>query len=281
MFHWLKCFACLLVLVPSLCVGQKNPSAGLEKLKWQEGPASGAIGTKATIQIPRGYVFLGERDTARFLELMGNPPPANNYLIAPKELNWFAVFRFDETGFIKDDERIDPDSLLKQLKQSDESDNEERRRLGMSALYTEGWQVLPHYDVATKQLEWGIRVRDESGVKNVNYTSRLLSRTGVMSAILVANTETLDNDTREFKTALKNFSFVSGEKYSEFKPGDHVAEFGLAALILGGAAAVATKKGFWAVLVGFLVAFKKLLVGLGIAAIAALGRIFRKKQGPR
>lgn len=277
-FHWLKWFTCLLVFIPSICLGQKNLSAELEKLNWQEGPTSGAIGTKATIRIPRGYVFLGERDTARFLELMGNPPPADNYLIAPRALNWFAVFNFNETGFIQDEERIDPDSLLKQLKELDGVSNDERRRLGMRALYTEGWQVLPHYDAETNRLEWGIRLRDEQGVRNVNYSSRLLSRTGVMHAVLVADIETLAKDTHEFKSALKNFSFVSGEKYSEFRPGDRVAEFGLAALILGGTAAVASKKGFWALIVGFLVAFKKLIIGLGLAAMAAVVRIFKKKQ---
>jgi uncharacterized membrane-anchored protein len=57
-----------------------------------------------------------------------------------------------------------------------------------------------------------------------------------------------------------------------------VAEFGLAALVLGGAAAVATKKGFWAVIGGFLAAFWKLLAGLAVAAVAALGGLFKKKQ---
>jgi uncharacterized membrane-anchored protein len=79
----------------------------------------------------------------------------------------------------------------------------------------------------------------------VNYTSRLLGRSGVMSAILVSDVESLSANTEKFKKALLEFSYVLGKRYAEFKKGDRVAEHGLAVLILGGAAAVAAKKGFW------------------------------------
>ena len=250
----------------------------LKKLHWINGPSSGAVGDKATIQIPKNYVFLEAQDTGKFIELMGNPPVDNHYLIAPKDLNWFAVFSFDASGYVKDDEKIDADELLKNLKEGDVRGNEERKRLGMRALYSDGWQVPPHYDLSSKRLEWGVRLRDEDGVTNVNYTSRLLSRTGVMSAVLVADTNTLDSDTKEFKKVLNNFQFVAGESYTEFKDGDKVAEFGLAALILGGAAAVATKKGVWAVIAGFFAAFWKLIVGAVVAALASIGGLFKKKE---
>lgn len=277
----MKKFLLALLFIPLLAFSQQSATEQqneLAKLNWKNGPATGTIGEKATIQVPTGYVFLGERDTRRFIELMGNPPMDNKYLIAPKSLSWFAVFEFKATGYIKDDEKIDADDLLKNLKEADISGNEERKRLGMGALYTDGWQVPPHYDVVTKRLEWGVRLRDEEGTTNVNYTSRLLSRSGVMSATLVADTETLDKDTREFKTVLQNFNFVAGETYAEFKAGDHVAEFGLAALVLGGAAAVATKKGLWAIIAGFFAAMWKILAAAVVAGLAAIRGLFKKKK---
>jgi uncharacterized membrane-anchored protein len=42
---------------------------------------------------------------------------------------------------------------------------------------------------------------------------------------------------------LQNYSFNEGEKYSEFRSGDKIAEYGLSALIVGGAAAAAVKTG--------------------------------------
>lgn len=278
MYSYIKHFLIALLLAPALAIGQTDVRAELGKLNWINGPAKGEIGTKASIQIPKGYVFLGERDTRRFIELMGNPPSDNHYLIAPKALNWFAVFSFNESGYVKDDEKIDADALLKQMKENDGPSNEERKNLGMELLYTDGWQVEPHYDTETKRLEWGMRLRTAAGQMNINYTSRILGRSGVMSAVLVSGVQSLDQDTREFKAVMQNFSYNSGETYAEFKQGDKIAEYGLAALILGGAAAVATKKGFWAVIGGFIAAFWKALAAAAVAAVAGLGSIFKKKQ---
>jgi uncharacterized membrane-anchored protein len=276
----MKRFLWMLTIIPFLAWGQAQADINeeLKKLDWQNGPTKGALAEKASIKIPKGYVYLDEQNTKKFLEINGNPPSDGNYMIAPESLNWFAIFSFDPSGFVKDDEKIDPDAILKSLKDSDGPGNEERKRLGMRSLYTDGWQVAPHYDIDTKRLEWGARLRTDNDEKIVNYTSRLLGRTGVMSAILVSEPATLNADIKDFKNVLKTFSYNQGESYTEFKSGDKVAEYGLAALILGGAAAVATKKGFWAVLVGFFAAFWKVLAGVVVAAIAGLGSIFKKKS---
>jgi len=271
----------LLCFVPSLLWAQRpDPAAELAKLAWQKGPTEARIAGKATIKVPEGYVFLDDGNSRRFLEIAGNPPSDGHYVFAPNSLQWFSVFTFSPSGYVKDDEKIDPDALLKSLKQSDESENEERKKLGMESIFTDGWQVVPHYDAETKRLEWGTRLRTGSGQVVVNYTSRLLGRTGVMSAVLVSNPSTLSQNTQAFNAALQDFSYVPGEKYSEFKQGDRIAEYGLAALILGGAAAVATKKGFWAALAAFFAASWKLIVGVGVAALAGLKRMFggSKKQ---
>jgi uncharacterized membrane-anchored protein len=79
----------------------------------------------------------------------------------------------------------------------------------------------------------------------------------------------MDRDTREFKTLLQAYSFNEGERYAEWRAGDKVAEYGLGALIVGGAAAAAAKSGAFK---GFAKIF-----GVGaIAAIAAIGGILRK-----
>ncbi|MBV6305684.1 DUF2167 domain-containing protein [Candidimonas humi] len=277
----MKRLLAILLFLPLLAIAQQQPNQiqqELAKLAWQDGPSKGVVGANATISIPKGYVFLDGPNTRKFLELNGNPPQDNNYTIAPNTLQWFAIFQFAPTGYIKDDEKIDPDELLKKLKESDISNNEERKRLNMPAIYTDGWASSPHYDIQTKRLEWGTQLHSADGMKNVNYTSRILGRTGVMSVILVADPDTLDQDIREFKQTLSGFTYNPGQAYTEFKKGDKVAEYGLAALILGGAAAVATKKGFWAMLVGAVAAFWKLIVGVVIAGLAGITRIFKKKS---
>jgi len=247
----------------------------LQKLAWQRGPGEGAIGSKAKIRIPNGYSFLDDRNTRRFLELMGNPPRDNHYLIAPADLDWFAVFTFDPVGYVKDDEKIDAAALLDSLKQGDGPGNEERKRLGMAPIYTDGWHVPPHYDAGTKRLEWGMRLRDERGGIHVNYTSRLLGRSGVMSAVLVSSPQTLNDDMKAFNTALAGYDFAAGEKYAEFKSGDKIAEYGLAALVVGGAAAAAAKAGLFKSLGKFLWV---IIGGALMGGWALLKKFFGRKE---
>jgi uncharacterized membrane-anchored protein len=211
---------------------------------------------------------------------MGNPPRDGHYAIVPTtdDETWIGVFSFAPLGYVRDDEKIDPDELLQTLREQEASAAEERRRLGLPALHLLGWYVPPHYDSITKRLEWGTKLQDDNGRILVNYTARLLGRTGVMNAILISDPASLEADKRSFATRLTRFTFNSGERYSEFRQGDKVAEYGLAALVLGGAAAVATKKGLWAVVGGLIASFWKIVVGGAIALLAAIKALFTRKK---
>jgi uncharacterized membrane-anchored protein len=262
-----------LLAVPLAAAAQKDGDAEIarqmQSLAWQRGPTDGSIGGIATIKVAEGMAFLDGPNTRRFLELNGNPPRDNRYTLIGPEGTWFAVFFFEDSGYVKDDEKLDADALLKSLQESDQPANEERKRLGLRPLHTDGWIVPPHYDTATKRLEWGMRLRGDDGHLLVNYTIRLLGRRGVMHAILVSDPESLEREIAEFKTALTGYDFTAGQRYAEFRAGDKVAEYGLAALVLGGAAAVATKTGFFK-------AFGKLIV-VGVVALgAALAAAYNK-----
>jgi uncharacterized membrane-anchored protein len=247
----------------------KQEMAGLA---WQRGPVDGRIGSVASIKVGDRQAFLDGPNTRRFLELNGNPPRDERYVLVSSQ--WFAVFFFENAGYVKDDEKLDPAALLASLQQGDKASNAERERLGMTPLHTEGWHVLPHYDPTTKRLEWGVRLRGGSEERTVvNYSIRLLGRRGVMHAILVSDPESLDRDIAEFKTALGGYEFASGERYSEFRAGDRVAEYGLAALVLGGAAAVATKSGFGKAIGKFIVVG---VAALGSAIVALFRRMTRR-----
>jgi len=269
---------CAAPLLAIAAPNEQDPSAALRALDWHAGPRAEQVVGKATLKTADAEtLFLDENNSTKFLKITGNlPEPGNNIIFSVSD-GWWADFSFNPIGYVKDDEKIDADDLLKTLKKADGPSNEERKRLGLSPLHTEGWYVPPHYDPQTKRLEWGVKL-SSGGQTVLNYTIRLLGRTGVMSATLVSSPETLDKDVASFKQVLRGFDFNSGERYSEFKDGDHVAEYGLAALVVGGAAAVATKKGFWAVIGGFLAAAWKLVVGAIIAAFAGLRTLFKKKE---
>jgi uncharacterized membrane-anchored protein len=280
---YIACFGLLFLFAIDCARAQQKPAVTsrdslwdqIEKLDWKLGPTQGAIAGVATISVPQGSAFLESSASRRFLELQGNIGADGTYTFAPSDVRWFAVFAFDQSGYVRDGERIDPDELLATLKKNNVEVNEERKRRGLQTLVLEDWYVVPHYDVQTKRLEWGTKLREESGAVAVNYTVRLLGRSGVMRATLVSDPNSLDQDTRAFKAALAGFDFDQGQKYSEFRAGDKVAQYGLAALIVGGASAVAVKSGAFKAIGKFLIFG---VFGAIAAAWAAIKNLFSRKR---
>ena len=274
-------------LAAALAIGASAPSVAadseqdvrseMQKLPWQEGPATGDVGSRSKIQIPDGARLLPESSGGRFLELTGNLPEQGDTVLVRK--GWWATLSFDDSGYVKDDEKLDADALLASMRKNEESANEERKKRGMATLTNDGWIVPPHYDPTTKYLEWGVRLRSsDSPQPVVNYTMRLLSRHGSETVILVTSPETLQQDVADLHQVLTGYKFNPGESYAEFRPGDHVAEFGLGALVLGGAAAAAVKAGWFKGLIAGLIAAWKLVAAGVVAAFAGLKRLFSRKS---
>ena len=244
---------------------------------WTPGPAVGRLGRHATINVPDGYFFLDQAATKRFLEENQNIPDGNELgtLVRMKPGSddyWFAVFTYSDVGHIKDDEKdsIDAAALMKTMQDGSREANAERQKRGWAALNLEGWHQPPFYDAATHNLTWATRLNSE-GDTVINHSIRLLGRTGLMSAQLVADPASVDVSIAEFDQVLTSYTFNEGLRYAEFRPGDKLAAYGLTALIAGGAGATAVKTGLfkkiWKLLVFAVVALggglKKLFSGLG------------------
>ena len=247
-----------------------------EKIDWADGPLVARLGDIAEIKIPAGYRFTGKEGTKKFLELTQNPPSGSELgTIIPILSNqddskenemWFVLFEFSDVGYVKDDDKdkLDADQLLKSITESTEEANKERANRGWPPYHVNGWYKPPYYDTATKNLTWAIQGYSADGKNNedhsVNYSVRILGRRGTMNADLVLSPAIADKATPQFGNLLAGFSFLPGGRYSEFRPGDKVAEYGLATLVAGGATAVALKTGlfakFWKLIV---VAFTALL----------------------
>lgn len=271
----------LIVLwTPTAAIAQTDQNfSSLRNLAWQRGPAEAAIGTKAAIEVPQGFVFLDAKDTQRFQELAHNISDGREYLLAPDDLGWYVLFEFSATGYIKDNEKIDANSILENIKRRSVIANKERRRRGWGTMTVTGWRFPPRYNRTTKRLEWAVLAQDDATHEPVvNYNTRILGRTGVMSVTLVAVPQGLDQDVRQLKAILGGFQYEAGERYSEFKPGDKVAKYGLAALITGGAAAVATKTGFFKWLAAAAIGLWKFILA-GIAAFfAGIRALFKRNK---
>ncbi|GHA72827.1 DUF2167 domain-containing protein [Cognatilysobacter bugurensis] len=252
----------------------------IDDLAWQHGPAVGTLGAQATVKVPEGYVFLAPDGARELNRLTQNPDPGvDEYVLAKDDLSWVAYFSYEDVGYVKDDEKLDSADLLATTTEGTEASNEERRANGWPALHVKGWAFEPQYDKTINSLEWAFRLRGEgSNSDTINYNTRLLGRSGVMNVLLVTGDEELQASVADFKRTLPGYAFNAGQTYAEFREGDRIAEYGLAALVTGGAAAVASKKGFFAMLGVFFLKFWKLALAGMVAVGMGARSLFGKKK---
>jgi len=101
---------------------------------------------------------------------------------------------------------------------------------------------------------------------------RLLGRGGVMHLDLVTSPEHIAGVMGNFQALISGFEYQTGYRYAEWRQGDRVAEYGLTALVAGGAGVALLKS-------GLLAKFWKLIVA-GIAAlVAGIRRFWRRITG--
>jgi uncharacterized membrane-anchored protein len=251
----------------------------LRELNWIRGPKSVQLFGNSTLEVPEGYIFLNPADAAKFETITHNIGGGTEYFLAPNDLHWGAHFRFQDDGYVKDDEKIDAASLLDNIKTNTTAANKIRRERGWDEMEVLGWQTPPHYDTQTNRLEWAVSGKDlKANTEIVNLNTRILGRGGVMSAVLIASPEDLTAATAEFNSTLSGFSYSAGQRYAEYKPGDKIAKYGLAALVTGGAAAIAVKTGLWKVIVTGLVAGWKFIAAGAVALFGGIARRFKRKS---
>lgn len=253
-----------------MCVLATNgqTSNPLEKIKWQDGPSIGDLSGTADIRVPEGFVFAGASDTRLLMTAMQNPTSGQEKgFVAPTGLAWFVVFEFDDVGYVRDDDKaaLDGNAMLESIKQGTEIGNKDRQKRGWPTMTIIGWEQAPRYNETTHNLEWAIRAESD-GKPVVNYNTRLLGRGGVMKVTLVADPSEFGPTLPKFRSVLDGYAFKEGQKYAEWKKGDKIAAYGLSALVVGGAAAVAAKagafKGLWKLLVVGFIAIGAALKGL-------------------
>jgi uncharacterized membrane-anchored protein len=272
-----------LMAICAFAAAQKDSASQPKGIEWQKGPTVADLGGVAKINVPAGVKFADGNGARRLLELTGNPPSGDEVgVMVPDrkpgdEAGWTMYFEFDEVGYVSDEDKgkIDANALLDSMKKGTEEANQTRKEKGWIPFHVTGWAKQPFYDEQSHNLTWAILGEDESGKpdnKSVNYSVRVLGRRGTMNVDLVVDPSELQTVLPTFNQLMNGFSYNQGGRYAEFVKGDKVAGYGLAALIGGGAAAVAVKTGFFAailkVLSGvFLALWKVILVVLaGIAS---------------
>lgn len=214
--------------------------------------------------------------------MMGNPPVSGLRVVAPKNLSWFIVYSYHPEGHVQDEEELDSDELMTALLEQEKVINASRAASGLGEIHITGWNFEPQYDRHTNTLQWGLDIRDADGRRVVNRTVRILGREGYVAGTLVVPGEAALFALKSFEDANRAVSYDRGSTYQEFRQGDRIAEYGLAALVTGGVAAAAIKtgaaRGVFSVVLGgieglatMLVAAASTLIGACMAFVARIG----------
>jgi Uncharacterized membrane-anchored protein conserved in bacteria len=256
-------------------------------VKLTRGPATVSLGKVAELKLPEGFAFVGEDSLDRFYELTQNIRGGNEVgvLMAPRD--WMLFFDYDEIGYVKDDEKdkLDAGKLLATMQENQAAANESRKERGWDQMKLVGWATQPHYDEKSKNLKWALNLsssHDNFQDMWINESIRILGRGGVMNITLVSEVPNFKAAEDEADQLLaRHFSYLPGQRYSEFKAGDKVAKYGLTALVLGGGAAAAAKLGLLAKLGAFLGKAWKLVVGALVVVFVGIKKILAKIVGAR
>ena len=168
--------------------------------------------------------------------------------------------------------------MLQSLKDGTEAQNEQREKIGIAPLDVVGWVEPPRYDASTHHLVWSLKAVDRGAPADadatVNYNTYVLGRDGFFEIKLLTDTGHVDKDKSFAQIALNSFHYDAGKRYEDFVVGtDHLAEYGIAALV-GGLAA--KKLGLLAVIGVFVAKFAKLIFLAVAVAGGAVAKLFRR-----
>jgi uncharacterized membrane-anchored protein len=284
--------------VPALAQPAPAPAqneAALEaeaKAAWQagvdvgtKGPAPVPLADQAVLELPADYLFIPTAEATRIMRAMGNIVGEQSFLglvVGTKPGDaWFVVARYIKEGYIRDDDAKEwnADDLLQQLRDGTEAANQERARRGFPQLEIVGWVEKPTYDPDDHRLVWSMLAKEKAEAdadnRSINYNTYALGRDGYVSLNLVTSSSRIDSDKAVARKLLAALSYNSGKRYEDFNSTtDHIAEYGLAALVGG---VVAKKLGLFALIGVFLLKFAK-VIGVAVLAFGgAIWRFFRRK----
>jgi uncharacterized membrane-anchored protein len=288
-------FAALLARADDPAPPSKDQLAAIaSSLQWKTGVITLQDGL-AKITLTDGFRYLDPKDSEKVLhDLWGNPPGSKNLgMIFPADAGplddngWGIEISYEAGGYVKDDDadKINYADLLKQMKKEVQDGNEERTKEGYPAIELIGWAAPPRYDKETHKLYWAKELKVEGASDDtLNYNIRILGRRGVLVLNAIAGMSQFPAIDQKMPEVLAMVDFQPGNTYADFDPKiDKIAEYGLAALVAGGALGAAAKLGLlaliWKYLFVTILALKKVVLLVVVAVVAGFKKLMAKLGG--
>ncbi|HEY1600272.1 MAG TPA: DUF2167 domain-containing protein [Pirellulales bacterium] len=248
-------------------------------ITWVKGPATASLGSHATIDVPAGFQFTGTVGAKTWAEINENlADDTLDGVLMPVNLSWFLNLHYNDIGHVPDNEKgsLDADAILRSIREGTDAGNIARRQHNWPELHVVDWIHPPSYDAQSNHLVWAIKLQSTDGVTG-NYRTEILGRTGIMSAVLVADIDSLPSVIPAAKQLLSTVRFTPGNTYAEWRSGDRMAQYGLTGLITGGATVTAAKTGLLSKLGGLIAKSGKGVAAACVALLAGLWKLLTGK----
>ncbi|HEV7892628.1 MAG TPA: DUF2167 domain-containing protein [Pyrinomonadaceae bacterium] len=256
------------------------------KLEYKRGRVA-LPGDVATLDVPEGFRYLGPEQADKILvDAWGNPPGTKTLgMLFPSDVSplseegWGVVITYSEDGHVDDGDAsgIDYDELLKQMKEDTAENNKERQQKGYEPMTLHGWAAAPHYDSSAHKLYWAREFSVPSSPQHaLNYDIRILGRKGMLSFNAVATMTQLGDIEESIKQVMAFSDFNAGQRYADFdSKTDNLAAYGIGALVAG---KIAAKVGLFKLILGALIAAKKLVIVAVVAVGGFIARLLGRKK---
>ena len=183
--------------------------------------------------------------------------------------------KFNDDGYIKLDDWKDlkPDDLIQEKRENAKINNKDREAIGTALIDDVQWIDYPDLNKDTNSISYSFKVSWSDGEENMNKYLIILGRKGYTEFEIVSlyANENEFNAAKNLSQILQNnFKYNAELEYRDYKPGDKVAVYGVAALVatsLGvkglakaGGLLLALKK-FWFILLFPFIFLFKLITG--------------------
>jgi len=281
--------ACLSLLAFGMAANAKVPQneaereAAAKTLTWRNGQSLTLPLSHGTLKAPDAIGQLLGSDAASLWEILNatEAPFGTEAVLYDPKTETLVFYQKVADGYVRLDDwnDVDADAMLKSVSEATEAGNATRRNAGLPAIHVLGWLERPHLDRTTNTVQWAFEARDEQHGSLVNSVALLLGRDGFEKLTWIGKKDDIDKGL--LKTAQASFAFPVGQLYTDFQPGDKVAEYGIAGLIaavLG--VKLVTKLGLVAAALVLLKKFGVVLLVPVVGAVAWIRRRLSRQQAP-
>jgi uncharacterized membrane-anchored protein len=249
---------------------KEERGAVIRGLPWQNGGVFHLSDSRITLTLDKRFLAVTGPDARKFDEAIQAARTSKNLeaVVVDPETDDFVLFHHVAEGYVHFDDwnDVDAERMMQGIKESTGEANKERLANNSSPIEVVGWRAKPALDRTTQTVSWAIDGKSEDGAI-VNAIVLTFGRFGYERLTWIGSPE---HDPAVFLGAMReSTAFEVGARYTDFRKGDKVAEYGIAALVAGLVGAKAVAK------IGLLVLLKKFGVVV-LAALAGLGAFVRR-----